>query len=281
MKATNIRSAVGRLVFNHLVTPPDHENSQLVFHGGDYGHGYLYEEIFCRDDSDLRAAMALLRNVKGPVLDLAGGAGRLSVKLAQFGREVALVDKSVTMLELARRRKKKLSHSVSQNWKIYPQDITQLQIGREFPTIFSINNGLEHLKSDEAILQALLRVRNHLSEKGNFYIDVHYPAFWENTPNWKQAQWEYGQDFRLGNERYRVWGRTRRGEKSTEVIWEHAVTQNLFDYSFLKTHLNLLPLKHWHSLIEQAGFKVAHIWGSWAQEKIDASRPKMIFHVTR
>ncbi|MEZ4751553.1 MAG: hypothetical protein R3B54_13320 [Bdellovibrionota bacterium] len=46
----------------------------MVFHGGDYGHGYLYEEIFCRDDRDLDFAVNLVE-APGAVLDLAGARG--------------------------------------------------------------------------------------------------------------------------------------------------------------------------------------------------------------
>lgn len=276
----SLRKAVGRVVFNHMVTPPERENSQMVFHGGDYGHGYLYEEIFCRDDSDLDASVALVQQ-PGAVLDLAGGAGRFSLRMLESGRDVALVDKSVTMLEIARRRKKVLPYDVSNRFKIYPQDISQLQLGREFIAIFSINNGLEHLQDEDIILQVLLRAANHLNPKGDFYVDVHYPPYWEQTQQWKTNKWEYSQDFSLKSERYRVWGRTRDGENENEVVWEHAVTRNLFDYTFLKTRLLVLPLQRWHKILTKAGFKVVDIWGNWKGSKIDASLPKMIFHVKK
>ncbi|MCB0405689.1 MAG: class I SAM-dependent methyltransferase [Bdellovibrionales bacterium] len=276
----SLRKAVGRVVFNHMVTPPERENSHMVFHGGDYGHGYLYEEIFCRDDKDLDFAVQLVK-APGAVLDLAGGAGRFSLRLLEHGRDVALVDKSVTMLEIARRRKKALDHELSHKFKIYPQDISHMQIGREFIAIFSINNGLEHLPDEHSILQALIRSANHLNPNGEMYVDVHYPVYWEQTEHWKANKWEYSQDFVLKDERYRVWGRTRGTENENEVVWEHAITRNLFDYTFLKTRLLILPLQKWHKLFTTAGFKVTDIWGSWDGKRMDPSLPKMIFQLKR
>ncbi len=277
----DVRKSVGGFVFNSLVKPPDRENSSLVFHGGDYGHGYLYEEIFCRDESDITAAANLIPKREGAILDLAGGAGRFSKQVVEMGREVALVDKSVTMLEIARRRKKELGPKLSPLLKIYPQDISQLQLGREFICAFSINNGLEHLCDEYAIGQALKRVRDHLHPEGSFYVDVHYPNYWDRTPHWKAGNWEYTQDFVHNGKRYRVWARTKAGKKENEVIWEHAVTQNLFHYTFLKTQIMILPLQKWHHLLSEAGFKVKAIWGDWQGNKLDTSLPKMIFSLTK
>ncbi|MEZ4751552.1 MAG: hypothetical protein R3B54_13315 [Bdellovibrionota bacterium] len=192
-----------------------------------------------------------------------------------------MVDKSVTMLEIARRRKKALDHETSHKFKIYPQDISHMQIGREFIAIFSINNGLEHLPDEHSIFQALQRSANHLNSKGDMYVDVHYPVYWEQTELWKANKWEYSQDFELKDERYRVWGRTRAAENENEVIWEHAITRNLFDYTFLKTRLLILPLQQWHKLFTKSGYKVIDIWGSWDGKKMDPSLPKMIFHLKK
>jgi methylation protein MtfA len=58
-------------------------------------------------DGDLREIHALLRvvlGVDGPVLDLAVGAGRLSVPLLSLGRRVTALDRSEAVLDAVRRR---------------------------------------------------------------------------------------------------------------------------------------------------------------------------------
>jgi SAM-dependent methyltransferase len=276
-----VRKTVGNLVFNHLIFPPGQDSPRLKDFAGDYGHGFLYEELFSGDGEDLKAALNLIERDPGPVLDLAGGAGRLSEHLARNGITVILVDRSLTMLEKARKRRERMSSEARERFEIYPQDITRLSIDKKFRYVFSLNNGLEHLGSESEIVETVRRVGDHLDPAGSFFLDVHFPMYLEKDHRWKTAEWTYTRDVRIEGVRYRVWSRTLPGKLISQAVCDHAISEDLQSFRLLRTPLFILSLEKWTSLFREAGFRVEGRWGSWKWEKIGPNLPKLVFHLKK
>lgn len=272
----SVRKAVGRVVFSRWVHPPSGEASILAPHSGDYGHSFLYEEIFCRDSSDIDAIARLSTGHEGALLDLAGGAGRVSERLAQLGREVTLVDKSVTMLEAARRKRRRLEPRARSLLRVIPQDMSRLSLTRQFGAAFAVNNGFEHLPDERAVSVALRRVADHLVPGGTLYLDVHCAPFWSATSGWLTGEWRYGLDFRHESRRYRVWERTSQPSDGT-VCWEHAVMSGWRKFTWLKTRLLWRDPQWWEAQIIEAGLSIVACWGNWSGDALDpAAHPKLI-----
>lgn len=266
------RKAVGRAVFNRWIRPPDEPGRKLRPHSGDYGHAFLYETLFCRDDEDLGFIGRLATGYRGGILDLAGGAGRVAERLVSEGRVVTLVDRSVTMLEFARRRRRRLPPAFQSRFRIVPQDLRRLDLGSRFAAAFAVNHGLEHLPDERSVREALRRIAAHLVPGGSLYLHVHCAPFWESRPDWKRGAWRYGLDLRFEGARYRVWERTRQGASPDHVVWEHAVMDRWLRYTLLSTPLLWRPPEWWRGAAKETGFSVLGEWGEWSQERCDPSR---------
>lgn len=271
------RRELGQVIFNRWIVPPRKPSRFLVPFAGDYGHGFYYDEIFCRGETDVQDIDTLCANTEGAILDLAGGAGRLACRLAAGGKQVILIDRSATMLGIARGRSAELPLRTQANLQIIKQDIRSLSMSRLFRTIISLRNVLEHLPDEPGILETLGRIGKHLEEGGVFFADVHFEPFWQKTPQWKTGKWVYEADLRCDGRRMRVWGRTRRDHLTHALVWEHAVSSNLVRYTLLSTRLIILPVWRWIWFFRNSGFRVADVWGNWRGAAVGSAHPKVIF----
>lgn len=277
MNLSELRKQAGQYVFNRWITPPEFETERLKRFEGDYGHGFYYEELFSGDGSDLRFAVRECLSFPGAVMDLGGGAGRLAIELSCRGISTTLVDHSETMLERARIRRSLLSRSARRNLLIHPQDIRNLHLDQRFQHIFSFNNVLEHFSSDEDILKTLRAIYHHLEPHGRFYTDVHFNLYLEKDPTWKSGEWRYIQDQTVENHRYRIWSRTFKTELPSDVVCDHAISEDLLGYTLLRTNLRVYPAEIWKQFFEIAGFKIASLWGSWEKTPVSPMTPKLVF----
>ncbi len=263
------RKRVGDFVFSHLLYPPDSVGKNLIPHGTDYGHGFRYEDFFCRDSTDLSTCAEVCRNSPGHALDLAGGGGRLAACLSRNGTPATLVDNSSSMLKIARGKKEK--------FRIVNQDISKLDLGHTFKHIFSLKNGLEHLLNDILLEQALARIRRHLTPDGSFYAEVNSLSFCECLSYWKQGKWYYSADIKTNPRKARMWSRSRRGTSIDSVFLEHAITFDLRKYTFLSTEVRILSLTKWVTLFTEGGWKIDAIWGDWLRNPINSNSYQIIF----
>lgn len=262
------RKLLGEIVFNHFIYPPDTLCHTLVPCGKDYGHGYLYEDLFCRDSIDLEAIESLARSYGGPILDLAGGMGRLSYRLSQAGFSTTLVDISQDMLDAARTKQG--------NFSIVQQDISSLNLPQKFALIVSLKNGLEHLPDQAALIRTLTRIKSHLAPGGIAVLDLHNPQFCEKLPRWTENAWYYSLDIRARGKRTRLWSRSLR-ETSTRIRADHAISQDLKHFTLLSSSFQLLTEQQWEGLFRESGFTVLHKWGDWLKNPPSNNLPHLIY----
>jgi ubiquinone/menaquinone biosynthesis C-methylase UbiE len=102
------------------------------------------------------------------VLDLCCGTGRFSLFLAKAGYNVAGVDISAEMIEIAR------SHSSLENIDIefHVQDASCLKLERDFDLVVSLFDSLNYILKPEALERAFRRVERHLKPGGMFIFDM-------------------------------------------------------------------------------------------------------------
>ncbi|MBI4406002.1 MAG: methyltransferase domain-containing protein [Deltaproteobacteria bacterium] len=275
-KVNEVRRDTGQLVFNHFIVPPRSPSFRLVPHGGDYGHGFFYEEIFCRGSTDVDdIAKRLIQ--KAPVLDLGGGAGRLAKRLALAGIKVTLLDNSKSMLAYARQRRRSLPLSKRSHFSIQCQDMRNLHLSQKFRAIVSVNNALEHLGDKKTILETLTRIRKHLLDRGIFFAEVHNPKFWQQRAGWKKCRWLYEADLQVHGTRFRLWERTSPGQTPNAVVWEHATSSDLMRFTLLRTTLWLFEKQEWEALFLSAGFRIRSLWENWAGTPASDTSSKLVF----
>lgn len=107
----------------------------------------------------------------GPVLELACGAGRLAVMLAQSGYEIVGVDLSEEMLSLAEMHAREAQCEIP----FIQADMLDLAELPKFGAVTCFADSFCYLKDEAQMLQAFTEVNQHLQTGGRFIFDVITP----------------------------------------------------------------------------------------------------------
>lgn len=134
-----------------------------------------YEHLYRRRRDDVRYYVELAKRVGGPVLELACGAGRISLPIARAGIDVVGLDASPQMLAYAVERTARLPKSAQKRLRFVPGDIRSFRLGRRFPLVLCAFNSVQHLYGRFDVERFLQRVRAHLAPGGLFAFDVLMP----------------------------------------------------------------------------------------------------------
>lgn len=136
----------------------------------------MYHDITLGDDSELREVLALLRSAPpGPVLELAAGAGRMSLPIAASGRQVVALDMSPSLLHLLSERVTALVPPARHRLEHVVGDMAEFDLGRRFAVIALGSTSITLLSSEQR--QGLYRcVRAHLEPGGVFLVTVPIPS---------------------------------------------------------------------------------------------------------
>lgn len=272
----HFRARLGRWIFGKLLLPPESPHPALLPPSTDYSHSYLYDSLFGNDPEQLDAATILTSEAPKPILDLCGGTGRLSLRLARRGFPVTLVDRSETMLQTARGKLQKLPKQFHHSLKILNQDIRKLSLERTHKTAVIFNHGLEHLDTAEEIRSTLSRIHSQIDH--SLYFDAHHIPFW--LPVWNRKRWQYVAHADIKEGRFRIWERVQYLPKTGRVVWEHAIG-HWTHWSWLKTPLSCFSLESWKQLLAKTPFTLKEVWGGWEGSPVSDRSAKLVFWLKR
>ncbi|MEE9150941.1 MAG: class I SAM-dependent methyltransferase [Thermoplasmata archaeon] len=107
-----------------------------------------------------------------PVLELACGTGRITIPIAEKGIQIAGLDVSGPMLSHAKKKAKE--KGVNVDW--IRADCRDFKLNNKFNLIFFPFNSITHLYDLESFEACFSRVKEHLTDKGRFIIDVFNPS---------------------------------------------------------------------------------------------------------
>ena len=189
-----------------------------------------------------------LPKTTGQILDLACGAGRLAVMLAQNGYQVSGVDLSEEMLALAEMhaREAKLAIPFMQGNML---DLSELG---QYSAVTCFADSFCYLQDEVQVLQAFKEVYQHLEDDGKFIFDVItpyqtdevYPGYMYNYTAEDQAFiWSsFADEFEHSA-----------GHELTFFVWNEA----LESYERISEihHERTYELEVYQRLLTQAGFK--------------------------
>ncbi|MHA3962288.1 MAG: class I SAM-dependent methyltransferase [Candidatus Thorarchaeota archaeon SMTZ1-45] len=136
------------------------------------GVGEFYD-LFA-DNSDIPFFLEYAKKTGSPILDLAAGTGRVTFALAEEGFEVVALERSKSMLSVARRRLEHSSPDISSRVQIIEGSMKDFSLDQKFSLII-IPNSFGHLLTSEDQLSALQCIKNHLLDDGIFILDL-YPG---------------------------------------------------------------------------------------------------------
>jgi SAM-dependent methyltransferase len=117
----------------------------------------------------------LARERGGPALELACGTGRVCLPLAAAGIDITGVDTSDAMLAIARRKADAVGAVVRDRLTLEHQDMTTLELGRQFGLVFVPFRSFQLLLTIERQCQALDAMRRHLRPGGRLVLHLFDP----------------------------------------------------------------------------------------------------------
>ncbi len=136
-----------------------------------------YAATYGRRIDDVQFYAGLARKNGGPVLEYGVGNGRIALPIARHGVEVTGVDASKPMLGDFRKRLARESREVRARVHLHAGDMRRVRLrGRRFPLVFCTFNTALHLYTRPDVEAFLARVREHLTPRGTFVVDLAVPS---------------------------------------------------------------------------------------------------------
>jgi SAM-dependent methyltransferase len=149
------------------VNPSSDANLPSVFDDGDAYDLILADIPYGRD-----FYLALAREAKGPVLDIACGTGRILLPCLQAGVDIEGLDLFEPML--ARLRAK--AAALGQTPTLHRGDMGDFKLDRRFALTMIPFNAFIHNMTQEAQIRCLSRCREHLLPGGLLAFDTFFPS---------------------------------------------------------------------------------------------------------
>lgn len=141
-----------------------------------FGVGYLvynpqiYDKVN-QHEEDIKFYYNIAKKLKGKVLELCCGTGRITIPLKEKGIDITGVDFTKAMLNEA----KKKANNKKLQIDFFLEDMRVLNLKKKFSMIFIPFNSLQNTYSIEDVSKIFTVVTKHLEEDGIFVFDIFPP----------------------------------------------------------------------------------------------------------
>ncbi len=207
-----------------------------------------------------------------PVLEIACGTGRILIPVAEAGVEVVGLDRSPSMLAVAREKVARLSPATQKRVQLVHGDMRGFDLGRKFTLAMIPYRAFLHLLTVDDQRRALRCIREHLVDGGKLVLNNFDPRL--ETIVAHRAS--LGSALKLDSEfvhpetgrRVLVWD-TREYDVAEQIIRQYFVFEELDgDGHVVAKRFNPLVLRYlfryeMQHLLELAGFRVEALYGDF------------------
>jgi SAM-dependent methyltransferase len=135
-----------------------------------------YTSAYASRIEDVAYYVGLAERSGGPVLEYGAGNGRIAIPIARHGIEVVGVDHSAPMLADLRSRLAAEPPEVRARVRGVAGDMRRVRLRRRFPLVLATFNTALHLYTRSDVERFLARVREHLTPRGRFVVDLAMPS---------------------------------------------------------------------------------------------------------
>lgn len=210
----------------------------------------LYDIIYYKEEQYQREVDFLI-NVKPDdslkILDLCGGTGSHANLLVKKGHQVVVVDRSLPMLEIARKKNSSI--------KTINEDICKYKTKEKFDLITCMYGAIHYTESISQLKKLIQNSLKMLKKNGKVIFDLRY---FKNLPENNQLDYNNGywnrKFFKIG-----------KGVKSSDI---YVVTAFNCEEHFMDVH-NLYHCDpfFFHALFLEAGFKKVDLFENYSLQK--------------
>lgn len=125
---------------------------------------------------DIPIILEQAAGIKGPILDLGCGSGRILMNIAKAGYKVTGIELSKDMLRISEQRKTNLSKEIEDRISLVHGDITNFKLNQTFSMAVFTGGSMSILKDTTQLERMLQRVSIHLRVGGIFILDYIVPG---------------------------------------------------------------------------------------------------------
>jgi SAM-dependent methyltransferase len=189
----------------------------------------LYEE---QSVLDLPLYQELAASVRGPVLELGCGTGRVALALAREGHDVVALDISQPMLKQFQANLALESEGVRSRVRFIEGRMVDFELSECFGLILAPFRAFQHLLTPDEQRLCLMNVAQHLEPSGTYVHNVFNPNLeyivkaMQAAPTWQQVS-EHALPEKQGIVRRYVQLQPRPGQQQHMISWKYEVYDHL------------------------------------------------------
>ena len=233
-----------------------------------YANPEEYDETYKSYTADLEFIEAHLGENTQTIIELACGTGRLAIPLAKQGHLVYGVDIDAGMLEYAQNK----ADTKGLNIHLSIQDCTQLNLPIQSNFIYMTGNSFQHFLTNESQDALFNSVKRHLNPKGEFIFDTRNPILHDlsNVDIVEELIESNGETTKvISKDEY------NHLTQILECTSTYISPNTEYKDSIKLRYTYPLELKR---LLQQHGFELVNLYGSWKKERFVANSISMIVH---
>lgn len=233
-----------------------------------YANPKEYDETYKSYTADLEFIEEHLGGNTQTIIELACGTGRLALPLAKQGHLVYGVDIDAGMLKYAQDK----AEFENLNIHLSIQDCTKLNLPIQSNFIYMTGNSFQHFLTNESQDALLNSVKKHLKPNGEFIFDTRNPILHElsNVDIVEELIESNGETTKVINK-----DEYNHLTQILECTSTYISPINQYKDSIKLRYTYPLELKR---LLQQHGFELVNLYGSWKKEKFDANSISMVVH---
>ncbi len=244
---------------------------------GFYSRPDWYDEIAREYVNDIPYYMGLAKRLKGPVLELSCGTGRVGIPMIEAGLDYWGIDISSTMMK----RFKEKAREKGLNPNLVKGDVRKFSIKKKFNLIFYPYSAMAHIHEIKD-LEALLRnVRKHLTKEGRLAFDIFNPSveILSRKPDFHFPVHEFADPI---SGKKIVVTETHTYDKSSQINhakWHYRIGRKK-DAIVNELNIRIYYPQELDALLKYNGFRIEKKYGRYDKSKFASESPRM-FYVCR
>ena len=219
----------------------------------------VYDIIYGKYKDDIDFYRKEARKVKGKVLEIACGTGRVYLELLKEGVDAYGIDISENMLEVLKKKAKELGLKP----KVKKADMRNFRFNIKFSLIIIPFRSFLHNLTIEDQIKTLKNIKKHLAPNGKLILNFYYPdpkilSITKNKPK-----------------------RMTKGTFFIDRINQVIVTVNKVGGNILSFKTGFIYKREFELLLRLAGFRKWKVYGGFNYEPLKSYKQEMVWIIEK